>query len=397
MLRQTDATGETLEAARGEVLILSDARVVTPSRVLHGSVVIENGRIVEIHEGPSRHATAIEFAGDYLLPGLVDIHTDHFEKHLYPRAHVRWDFMRAALAHDAQIIGGGVTTVFDSLCVGATTDNPERAEILKPMIEALEQAQGAGMLRAEHLVHLRCELTDPMTPQLTADNIDREIVRVISVMEHLPGIRQSRDLDAYVARAAKSTGENPELVREKIKLLVAEKSHFADTTRPEVVALARARAMPLMSHDDTDVAHIEEGLAEGVSISEFPCSMEAAEAAREAGMTIVAGAPNLVRGGSQSGNIAVRDLLSKKLVDILASDYVPRSMLDAAFMIAADPGLDYDLPTAVAMVTRNPALAGNLADRGAIETGLKADLIRVDLQDGHPFVKSAWRSGHRVA
>ncbi len=114
-------------------------------------------------------------------------------------------------------------------------------------------------------------------------------------------------------------------------------------------------------------------------------------------MHIVAGAPNLVRGGSQSGNIAVRDLLTARLVDILASDYVPRSMLDAAFMIAADPGLDYDLPSAVAMVTRTPALAGNLPDRGAIKTGLKADLIRVDLQDGHPFVKSAWRSGRRVA
>ncbi len=305
--------------------------------------------------------------------------------------------MRAALAHDAQIIGGGVTTVFDSLCVGATTDNPERAEILKPMIEALEQAQKSGMLRAEHLVHLRCELTDPVTPQLTAENIDREIVRVISVMEHLPGIRQSRDIEAYVARACKSTGESPERVREKIKVLVAEKSHIAATTRPDIVALARARSMPLMSHDDTDVAHIEEGVAEGVSISEFPCSMEAAEAARAAGMHIVAGAPNLVRGGSQSGNIAVRDLLAARLVDILASDYVPRSMLDAAFMIAADPGLDYDLPSAVAMVTRTPALAGNLPDRGAIKTGLKADLIRVDLQDGHPFVKSAWRSGRRVA
>lgn len=397
MLRQTDATGEAHEAARGEALILSNARVVTPSHVLHGSVVIENGLIVEIHEGPSRHADALDFAGDYLLPGLVDIHTDHFEKHLYPRAHVRWAFMRAALAHDAQIIGGGVTTVFDSLCVGATTDNPERAEILKPMIEALEQAQSAGMFRAEHLVHLRCELTDPVTPQLTAEHIDREIVRVISVMEHLPGIRQSRDIEAYVHRACKSTGESPELVREKIKVLVAEKSQFAARTRPEVVALARSRAMPLMSHDDTDVAHIDEGIAEGVSISEFPCSMEAAEAARSAGMMIVAGAPNLVRGGSQSGNIAVRDLLAARLVDILASDYVPRSMLDAAFMISADPGLDYDLPSAVAMVTRSPALAGNLTDRGAIETGLKADLIRVDLQDGQPFVKSAWRSGNRVA
>lgn len=397
MLRHTDATGEAHEAVHGEVLLLSNARVVTPSHVLHGSVVIENGLIVEIHEGPSRHADALDFAGDYLLPGLVDIHTDHFEKHLYPRAHVRWDFMRAALAHDAQIIGGGVTTVFDSLCVGATTDNPERAEILKPMIEALEQAQSAGMFRAEHLVHLRCELTDPVTPQLTAEHIDREIVRVISVMEHLPGIRQSRDIEAYVHRACKSTGESPELVRKKIKVLVAEKSQFAASTRPEVVALARSRAMPLMSHDDTDVAHIEEGIAEGVSISEFPCSMEAAEAARSAGMMIVAGAPNLVRGGSQSGNIAVRDLLAARLVDILASDYVPRSMLDAAFMISADPGLDYDLPSAVAMVTRSPALAGNLTDRGAIETGLKADLIRVDLQDGQPFVKSAWRSGNRVA
>lgn len=397
MLRQTNATGETHEATRGETLVLSNARVVTPSHVLHGSVVIENGKITEIHEGPARHADALDFAGDYLLPGLVDIHTDHFEKHLYPRAHVRWDFMRAALAHDAQIIGGGVTTVFDSLCVGATTDNPERAEILKPMIEALEQAQSSGMLRAEHLVHLRCELTDPVTPQLTAENIDREIVRVISIMEHLPGIRQSRDIDAYVARACKSTGESPDLVREKIKVLVAEKSHIAATTRPDIVALARARSMPLMSHDDTDIAHIEEGVAEGVSISEFPCSMEAAEAARTAGMSIVAGAPNLVRGGSQSGNIAVRDLLAARLVDILASDYVPRSMLDAAFMIAADPGLDYDLPSAVAMVTRSPALAGGLTDRGAIETGLKADLIRVNLYDGHPFAKSVWRSGHRVA
>ncbi|MCC8932601.1 alpha-D-ribose 1-methylphosphonate 5-triphosphate diphosphatase [Rhizobium sp. 'Codium 1'] len=397
MLRQTDATGEASEAAHDEVLILSNARVVTPDHVLHGSVVVKDGRILEIHEGASNHADALDFAGDYLLPGLVDIHTDHFEKHLYPRAHVRWDFMRAALAHDAQIIGGGVTTVFDSLCVGATTDNPERAEILTPMIEALEQTQAAGMLRAEHLVHLRCELTDPVTPQLTADNIDRDIVRVISVMEHLPGIRQSRDIEAYVARACKSTGESPELVRGKIKVLVAEKSHIAATTRPDIVALARAHSMPLMSHDDTDVAHIEEGIAEGVSISEFPCSMEAAQAARTAGMSIVAGAPNLVRGGSQSGNIAVRDLLAARLVDILASDYVPRSMLDAAFMISADLGLDYDLPSAVAMVTRSPALAGNLPDRGAIEAGLKADLIRVGLQDGHPFVKSAWRSGHRVA
>ncbi|EHS50145.1 phosphonate metabolism protein PhnM [Rhizobium sp. PDO1-076] len=397
MLQEMNATGEAERHANRTAIVITNARVVLPGHVMHGTVIVEDGLITEIHEGPSRLEGAIDFAGDYLLPGLVDIHTDHFEKHIYPRAHVRWDFMRAALAHDAQIIGGGVTTVFDSLCVGATTDNPHRAEILTPMIEALEQATAAGMLRAEHLVHLRCEITDPATPALTAANIDRAIVRVMSVMEHLPGIRQSRDIDAYVARAAKSTGESPDLVREKIKVLVAEKGEIGAAIRPEIVALARSRSLPLMSHDDTDIEHIDEALADGVSISEFPCSIEAAQAARDKGLGIVAGAPNILRGGSQSGNIAVRDLLVADLVDILASDYVPRSLLDAAFMIAADPGLSYDLPRAVAMVTRAPALAGGLKDRGEISLGMRADLIRTDLHDGHPFLKAAWRSGLRVA
>ncbi len=251
-------------------------------------------------DGAGIHGERIDFGGDYLLPGLVDIHTDHFEKHVYPRAHVRWDYMRAALAHDAQIIGGGVTTVFDSLCVGATTDNPERALILTPMIDALEKAQAAGMLRAEHLVHLRCEVTDEQTPALTEANIDRDIVRVVSVMEHLPGIRQSRDLEAYVSRASKSTGESAHIVQEKIRQLVAEKSHIGADVRPKVVALAKSRGLPLLSHDDTDIEHVDLAADEGVAISEFPCTLEAAREARLRGMLTVAGAPNILRGGSQS-------------------------------------------------------------------------------------------------
>ncbi|QLF71223.1 alpha-D-ribose 1-methylphosphonate 5-triphosphate diphosphatase [Peteryoungia desertarenae] len=377
-------------------LTITNARVVLPNIVLHGTVTTEDGMIVSVEEGESRLASAIDFGGDFLLPGLVDIHTDHFEKHIYPRAHVRWDFTRAALAYDAQIIGAGVTTVFDSLCVGATTDNPERAEILAPMIDALELTQAAGMLRAEHFVHLRCEITDMATPELTKANIDREIVRALSVMEHLPGIRQSRDVDAYVARAARSTGESHDLVREKIKILLAEKSDIGASVRPQVIALARARGIPMMSHDDTDIAHIDEAIADGMTISEFPCTIEAATAARQKGLSIVAGAPNIVRGGSQSGNIAVHDLLTAKLVDILASDYVPRSLLDAVFMIAASPALDYNLPSAVNLVTKAPATAGNLKDRGEIAPGKRADLIRVDVFDGHPFIKAVWRQGIRV-
>ncbi len=381
----------------GSSLILSNARIVLADRIVEGTVVVRDGLIKEIDEGHTPRPHDIDCGGDYLLPGLVDVHTDHFEKHVYPRAHVRWDFLRAALAHDAQVIGGGVTTVLDSLCVGATTDNPERAQILQPMIEALEKARDGGMLKAEHFLHLRCEVTDPETPALTEAHIDRSIVRLVSVMEHLPGLRQSRDIDAYVARAAKSTGESHDRVREKIETLVAEKSHIGATVRPKIVDIARKRGLTLLSHDDTDIEHVDLAADEGVEISEFPCTLEAAREARRRAMWIVAGAPNIVRGGSQSGNVAVRDLLQERLVDILASDYVPRSMLDAAFLIAADDSLDYDLPAAIRMVTKAPAEAAGFADRGEIAPGRRADLLRVGVFDGHPFPRQIWRAGARVA
>lgn len=387
-------TSLRLESA--DSVVLTNARIVLADAVMTGTVVVEHGMIADIHDGNATDG-AVDLGGDFLLPGLVDIHTDHFEKHVYPRPHVRWDYVRAALAHDAQVIGGGVTTVFDSLCVGATSDNPERGEILGPMIDALEKTQDAGMLRAEHFVHLRCEITDAQTPTLMEANIERPIVKVISVMEHLPGIRQSRDLGEFVKRTQKRTGEEEAVIRARIDSMVAGQMEIGRRTRPRVVAIAKAHGMPLLSHDDTDIAHVDEAAAEGVTISEFPCTLEAAREAHARAMLTVAGAPNILRGGSQSGNVAVRDLLAEGLVDILASDYVPRSLLDAAFMIAGDTGLDYNLPAAVRMVTLAPAKAAKLDDRGEIAIGKRADLLRVGLFEDHPHLKQVWRRGHRVA
>lgn len=381
---------------RAQPLVLSNARIVLADEIVTGAVRIQNGVIAGIDTGSSSTGD-IDLAGDYLIPGLVDVHTDHFEKHVYPRPHVRWDFTRAALAHDAQIIGGGVTTVFDSICVGATNEDPERAHLLTPMVDALEKAQGAGVLRAEHFVHLRCEITDEETPALAKANIGRPIVRLMSVMEHLPGIRQSRDMDSYFHRAVKATGESLEVVRRRVERMITEKTHVGALVRPQVVALAKAHGLPLLSHDDTDIEHIDLAADEGVTISEFPCTLEAALEARRRGMLTIGGAPNVVRGGSQSGNIAVHDLLVENLVDILASDYVPRSMLDAAFMIADDPTLDFDLPAALRMVTKTPAEAAGLSDRGEIAIGKRADLVRVGVHEGHPYPKQIWREGTRVA
>lgn len=375
---------------------IANARLVLPDRVIEGRIDIEDGRIVAIGEGAAAAPDDLDLSGDLLLPGLVDIHTDHFERHVYPRPHVRWDYVRAALAHDAQIIGGGVTTVFDSLCVGATYDNMDRREILAPMIDALENAQRDGMLKAEHFVHLRCEITDEQTPALTEANIGRDIVRIVSVMEHLPGVRQSRDMAEYIARVKARTGETEEMIMGWVGALIKEKSAIGRLIRPKVVAIARAHQMPLLSHDDTDEAHVIEAREDGVAISEFPCTREAARAARANDMLIVAGAPNYLRGGSQSGNVAVADLLKDGLVDILASDYVPRSLLDSAFALARDETLGIALPRAVAMVSSAPAEAAGLMDRGAIAIGLRADLIQVGLGDTHPYVRRAWREGERV-
>lgn len=390
-------TGQDLISA-SDPLVLANARIVLADRMEHGSVVVRGGAIEAIEKtGDKVSAGALDLGGDHLIPGLVDIHTDHFEKHIFPRFHVRWDYVRAALAHDAQIIGGGVTTVFDSLAVGNAESDSYRSEILKPMIDALERATAGGMLRAQHFVHLRCEVIDEKTPQLMAEVLDNDLVRIASVMEHLPGIRQTRDIDGYIDRLADIRRQSVETTREQVMKMVDEKSEIGRKVRPQIVAMAKARGLPLLSHDDTDIAHVDLAADEGVAISEFPCSLEAAREARHRGMVTVGGAPNILRGQSQSGNVAMKTLMAEGLLDILASDYVPRSMLDAAFVIAESGAFTEDLPAAIRMVAKAPAEAAGLMDRGEIVEGRRADLVHIGLFEGHPFPKMIWREGLRVA
>ncbi len=389
-------SGLTTHAAN-ETQILANARLVMTDQVMTGRLVVDRGRIAEILEGDAIPAGAVDCDGEFVMPGIVDLHTDHFEKHVFPRSHVRWDALAASLAHDAQVIGGGITTVFDSLCVGTAWKNTERREILMPMIEALERAEAGGMLRAEHLVHLRCEVIDPAMPDLARQAIGRPIVRLASVMDHTPGGRQSRDVESYIRRNSEATGRTRDVIEAEMRAAIAESAAVADILRRDVVSLVHEHGLPLMSHDDTTVAHVEESLRDRATIAEFPTTLEAARASRSHGMTVVAGAPNYLRGGSQSGNVAVRELLAEGLVDVLASDYVPRSILDAVFRIAEDPGIPADLPAVAAMATARPAGAAGLADRGRLAEGLRADILRVRLAGGHPVVAAAWRAGRRIA
>lgn len=380
---------------RAENVTFAGARIVTANGVMSGAIDIENGMIAALRPGVHPPGS-LDLQGDFLIPGIVDVHTDHVEAHVFPRAGVQWEFLNALMAHDAVVIAAGTTTVLDSLCVGASMKRPERRDLLVPLVAAVERGQAERLFRADHLLHLRCEICDPDTVALVDATITSPLVRLVSVMDHTPGDRQSIDREQWLGRMAKDMGLDMTDARAAMADLLDRSARVGAKVRAHVVERARAAGLPLMSHDDRSLAQVDQAIAEGAVVSEFPTTLEAAAHARAQGLSVVMGAPNLLRGGSQSGNVSLRSLLEADLCDILSSDYIPRSPLDAAFAIGLDASLPQDLPRAIAMVSDAPARLAGLTDRGRIAPGLRADLVRVRRNGAHNQVVAVWRAGQRV-
>jgi len=374
--------------------VFSNAQIVLPDEVIRGSLVMRDGRIAEIDAGLSRVGDDLE--GDYLIPGLVELHTDHLENHYRPRPGVFWDPLAALHAHDAQIAGSGITTVFDAVRIGSDIDLPDMLSHARHLVDAVRAGGAGGWLRAEHFIHLRCELPSHDVVDHFDALANHPTTRLASVMDHTPGQRQFRSLDAYKRFYAKQMGRSPEELQSYLDARLAEHKRFSAPNRQAIVSRARAMGIALASHDDATLAHVEEAEADGVAIAEFPTTLEAASAAHEAGLAILMGAPNVVRGKSHSGNISATDLVEAGLLDILSSDYVPFALLQAVFLLPQRiEGLA--LPVALATVTANPARAAGLDDRGEIVTGKRADLVRVAAQAPLPVVRGVWREGLRVS
>ncbi|WP_374444342.1 alpha-D-ribose 1-methylphosphonate 5-triphosphate diphosphatase [Stella sp.] len=376
--------------------ILTDARIVTPDGVFDGTLLVRDGRIADLSRGRSAVPGALGLDGDYLLPGLVELHTDNLEKHLTPRPGVSWPPEAAIVAHDALVAGCGITTVFDSVAVGDVIAGTQRRRSLEVTPVGLAHAIRHDMLKADHFLHMRIEVSEPDAPEMFAPFLDDPLVRLISLMDHTPGQRQYADEAAYRRGYQKRHGLSDAEYERFSAHRKALAEQFSARHRSWMATLARERGWPLASHDDATAAHVAESLAAGMTIAEFPTTVEAARAAHAAGMKVMMGAPNLVRGGSHSGNVAAAELAGLGLVSILSSDYYPQSLLHGAFLLTRPP-IGMALTDAVATVTDTPAAAVGLADRGRIEPGRRADLIRVRDGDGLPFVRAVWREGNRVA
>ena len=381
----------------GADMILTNARVVLDDRVIErGWVAVAHRGIVEIGEGQAPERGE-DFGGDLLMPGLVELHTDHLEAHYVPRPKVFWDPVAAVVSYDGQLATSGITTVLDSLRVwreDGAEDVDGQADILSA---AIDKARHADLLRADHFLHLRCEIPMPMVVEDAAKLASRPDVRLISLMDHTPGQRQFRDekkLREYY-RGKKGGLSEPELDALFARRFEYQKK-YADTNMRGVVALAKRLGVPLASHDDTTDENVTDAIRDNVAVAEFPTTIEAARGLHEAGIAILMGAPNVVRGGSHSGNIAAADLAREGYLDILSSDYIPSSLLMGALQLP-DRIPSITLPQAVRTVTKAPAKAVGLNDRGEIAKGKRADLIRVHVGAGVPVVRSVWRAGNRVA
>ncbi|KWV41476.1 MULTISPECIES: alpha-D-ribose 1-methylphosphonate 5-triphosphate diphosphatase [Rhizobium] len=374
--------------------VFSNARIVLENEIVEGSVLVRDGKIADISTGSSR--VGEDFEGDYLIPGLVELHTDHLEGHYSPRPGLRWHKTAAIQAHDAQIVTSGITTVFDCLRMGADEDGGFEHGEMREMADAIQKAEQEGRLRAEHLLHLRCEVSADNVLQHFADFENDPYVRLVSLMDHAPGQRQFQTMDQYIFYYQKKRGLSDAEFAKFVDRRVSESDRNSTPHRTAISKVCAERGITVASHDDATLAHVDEAIENGVRLAEFPTSFDAAKASHEHGMSVLMGAPNIVRGKSHSGNIAARDLAECGVLDVLSSDYVPLSLLYAPFLIA-DEVESISLPKAIAMVTATPARTVSLNDRGRIATGLRADLVRVFRDHGVPVTRAVWREGRRVA
>ncbi len=374
--------------------IYTNYRLQLPDQDLLGTLVVRDGQIADIQ--PGTVAQGQDGHGDYLLPGLIELHTDNLEQCISPRPKVRWPLEAAVVYHDRELISAGVTTVCDAIAVGDITPTSMRLTQFDSMIDAITHGQTHQRFAADHRLHLRCELVYEHVCDVVTQFIDHPLLSLVSLMDHTPGQRQFAQVEKYREYYMGKHGISRDKIDDFIQDRMDAQQRYGERNRQGLVSLMQSRGVALASHDDATIAHVQAAVEDGAAIAEFPTTLDAAKASHHHGLNVLMGAPNLVLGGSHSGNVSALELLEHDLVDIFSSDYVPQSLLQAMFLMVRHT--EKPLYEAAKLFTLNPAKAIGLeGDRGSLTVGKRADFITV-VDDGTvPRLTSVMRAGRRVA
>ena len=375
--------------------IFANATLILDDEVVRGSVRLKDGIIAGIDSGNSVPSGALDLEGDYLSPGLVELHTDNLERHLAPRPSVDWPYRAAILAHDRELAGTGITTVFDAIRVGSIISGASKryGKYARQMTDEILSMRKKGLLRISHYIHLRAEICSETLAEEFAEFSPEDRIGIVSMMDHTPGQRQFADLKKFETYTRGKYSFGDQEYSDYVDFLYGLQSQFGESHEAATVFAAKRLGATLASHDDTTADQVVTSQGHGVTMAEFPTTIEAADACHVHGIATIMGAPNLIRGGSHSGNVAAAELAKLDRLDILSSDYVPSGLLMAAVQLGDIWG---NLPRGIATVTKRPAVAVGLSDRGSLRTGQKADVIRYAIIDGTPVLRETWSAGVRV-
>ena len=374
-------------------MIITNVNLVLENEVVPGSVEVIDGEIRALADSPSQQPGAIDGNGGWLMPGLVELHTDNLDKHFTPRPKVSWPPFGAMRAHDAQVVASGITTVLDAVAIGDERDGGTRQDNLDKMIHTVVNSERQGLNRAQHLLHLRCELPHDTTVPLFEHYLELPEVRLVSLMDHSPGQRQFVNMVKYREYYQGKYRLNDQQMQEFEQSQLALSARWSAPNRAEIARQCRERNISLASHDDATSSHVLESHQLGMVIAEFPTTVEAATASHQHGLMVMMGAPNVVRGGSHSGNVAAHELAALGVLDVLSSDYYPGSLLEAVFLLADDERNGLGLAEATRLATANPARSLGLTDRGVLAEGQRADLVLVHRHQGQVYPTRVWCRG----
>lgn len=377
-------------------IMITNANIVLAEDTVRGTVYVKDGMIADVSEGVVANGKTIDFEGDYLIPGLIELHTDNLERHIQPRPKSFWPTDSAIMNHDREIASSGITTVFDSLSIGDNESKARDSNLVRQMADRISDLEERSSLKIDHKLHWRCEvssaeLLDELVPLARHDK-----TALFSIMDHTPGQRQFVSIDAFYTYYQGKYGLSDAQMEKFISDRREQQAIHSAPNRNAVVKIAAEMNLPIASHDDATVEHVKEAIDDGIVVAEFPTTVEAARASHENGLAVLMGAPNVVRGKSHSGNVSARELGSLSLLDILSSDYLPSSLLYGACVLSQKCA-NITLPKAIATVTKNPARQVGLDDRGEIFAGKIADIVRFKVNDNIPNIIEVWKRGQRIA